>query len=624
MKQFKAESKKLLDMMINSIYTHKEIFLRELISNASDAIDKLYYRSLTDSTVTLTRNDYRIDLRVDKENRVLTLSDNGCGMTAEELEKNLGTIAKSGSLDFKKENKTGDDVSVIGQFGVGFYSAFMVADRIEVESRPYGGDQAARWISSGADGYTVEPCEKETHGTVIRMHLKEDADGETYSEFLETYRLENLIRKYSDYIHYPITLEKTVSKKKEDSDEYEQVTEVATVNSMVPLWKKDEKDVTKEEYNAFYRDKFGDWEEPLRVFRVKVEGSVTYTALLYIPSHAPYGYYSRDFEKGLQLYSSGVMIMDKCADLLPDCFSFISGLVDSEDLSLNISREMLQHDRQLKAIAKSLEKKIKNELAKLLENDREAYETFWKAFGLQMKFGVYSDFGLHKELLTDLLLFTSSDEDKLVTLAEFEASMPAEQKSIYYACGETADKIRLLPRTELLLDKGQKVLFLTEDVDEFALRTLDNYKEKKFVNIATEELDLGDENEESKRALEQKNETAKELLDYLTESLPGVAAVRFTDKLKTHPVCLTSEGDITLEMEKVMAGMPTDQKVKARLVLEINGEHPIADKLSALFESDKETLKDYTTILYTQARLIEGLPVENPTAYSLLVTKYMM
>ncbi len=623
MKQFKAESKKLLDMMIHSIYTHKEIFLRELISNASDAMDKLYYRSLTDPSVAMARSDYRMELSADKETRVLTLKDNGCGMTAEELEKNLGTIAKSGSLDFKKEHQTGDDVSVIGQFGVGFYSAFMVADRIEVESRPYGSDESTRWTSTGAEGYTVEPCDMTSHGTVIRMHLKEDSEGETYSEFLESYRLEALIRKYSDYIHYPILLEKTVYKKKEDSDETEAVTETVTVNSMIPLWKKDEKDVTEEEYEAFYRDKCGDWEKPLRHFRVKVEGSVSYTALLYLPSHAPYGYYSREFEKGLQLYSSGVMIMDKCADLLPDCFSFVTGLVDSEDLSLNISREMLQHDRQLKAIAKSLEKKIKNELLKLLESDREAYETFWKAFGLQMKFGMYSDYGLHKDLLTDLLLFSTSD-GKLETLSEVESTMPSSQKAIYYACGETEDKIRRLPRTELLLDKGQKVLFLTEDVDEFALRTLDSYKEKKFVNIATEELDLGEENEESKKALNEKNEQSKGLLTFLTEALPEVSAVRFTDKLKTHPVCLTSEGDITLEMEKVMASMPTDQKIKAKAVLEINLSHPMSDKLQALFEQDKDVLKDYASILYTQARLMEGLPVEDPTAYSLLVTKYMV
>ena len=623
MKQFKAESKKLLDMMINSIYTHKEIFLRELISNASDAIDKLYYRSLTDGSVTLNRSDYAIDIKVDRDNRIVTVSDNGCGMTADELEKNLGTIAKSGSLDFKNANGESEDISVIGQFGVGFYSAFMVSDRIEVESKPYGSDEANLWVSAGVDGYTVEPCEKESNGTTVRMHIKADSESENYSEFLETYRLEELIKKYSDYIRYPIRLTKQVNKKKEDSDEYESVTEVVTVNSMIPLWKKSESDVKKEEYESFYRDKFYDYEPPLKVVRASTEGTVSYTALLFIPSHAPYNYYTRDFEKGLQLYSSGVMIMERCADLLPDYFSFVSGLVDSDDLSLNISREMLQHDRQLKLIAKNLEKKIKNELQKMLENDRETYEKFWKAFGLQIKYGVYSDFGMHKDELSDLLLFTSSDEKKLITLSQYVDAMKEDQKEIYYACGETADKISLMPKTELLLDKGYQVLYLTEDVDEFCLRAMDSYKDKKFVNIASEELKLDDYSEDAKKALEQKNDEQKDLLAAIKEALPEVFAVRFTDKLKNHPVCLASEGQISLEMEKVMAQMPVDQKVKAQLVLEINASHPIAQKLADAYESDKEKLCDYAKMLYGQARLIEGLPIENPTEYSLLVSKYM-
>ena len=622
MKQFKAESKKLLDMMINSIYTHKEIFLRELISNASDAIDKLYYRSLTDSSVTVPRGDYAIDVKADREARTVTVSDNGCGMTEEELEKNLGTIARSGSLDFKSGLEKSDDVNVIGQFGVGFYSAFMVSDSIEVLSKPYGSDNAFRWSSRGAEGYTVEPCEKEGHGTTVIMHIKEDAEGENYSEFLEPYRLEELIKKYSDYIRYPIRLEKRVSRKKEGSDEYETVTEVVTVNSMVPLWKKDEKDVPKEEYDRFYMDKFGDYEPPLKTIRVKTEGTVSYTALLFIPSHAPYGYYSRDFEKGLQLYSSGVMITEKCQDLLPDCFSFVAGLVDSEDLSLNISRETLQHDRQLKLIGKSLEKKIKNELSSLLENDRESYEKFWKAFGLQMKFGVYSDFGAHREELQDLLLFTCSGEDKLCTLAEYIDSMPESQKDAYYACGETPQKISLMPRTELLLDKGFRILYLTEDVDEFSLRALGSYKDKKFVNIASEELELP-ENADGKEKADKLNSANSAMLDFLKSAL-GIHAVRFTDKLKTHPVCLASEGAVTVEMEKVLAGMPSEEKPKANLVLEINASHPIAEKLAGLYESDKDKLTDYARILYAQARIIEGLPVEDPAEYSLLVSKLML
>ena len=618
-KQFKAESKKLLDMMINSIYTHKEIFLRELISNASDAMDKLYYHSLSDGNTGLSRSDLEIRIDIDKENRTLTVSDNGCGMTAEELEKNLGTIARSGSLDFKQNNEKQEDVDIIGQFGVGFYSAFMVSDCVTVVSRAYGSDEAWKWTSRGADGYTVEPCEKAENGTVVTLHIKPDADGEDYSTFLETYTISSIVKKYSDYIRYPIRMDVPSRRLKEGSeDEYEDVIETRTLNSMVPIWKKNKSEVTEEEYESFYREKFFDYEPPVKVIHSKVEGAVTYSALLYIPSHAPFDYYSKEYEKGLQLYSSGVMIMEKCADLLPDYFSFVRGLVDSEDLSLNISREMLQHDMQLKVIAKSLEKKIRTELKKLMETDREAYEKFFKAFGMQLKYGVYENYGRNKEAVQDLLLFVSSAEKKMVSLSEYVSRMPESQSDIYYACGETVDKIDMLPQTEQLRDRGYEILYMTENVDEFAIKMLTEYEGKHFRNVCDDSLDLS--TDEEKQAIQAKNEEAKDLLAVMKEALgEAVQAVRFTNKLKNHPVCLTSEGDVSVEMEKVLSALPNAGDVRAKLVLEINASHPVAAKLQALFDSDPETLKKYACILYAQARLIEGMPIENPTEISTLI-----
>ena len=618
-KQFKAESKKLLDMMINSIYTHKEIFLRELISNASDAMDKLYYHSLSDGNTGLSRSDLEIRIEIDKENRTLTVADNGCGMTAEELEKNLGTIARSGSLDFKQNNDKQEDVDIIGQFGVGFYSAFMVSDCVTVVSRAYGSDEAWKWTSKGAEGYTIEPCEKAENGTVVTLHIKPDTDEEDYSTFLETYTISTIVRKYSDYIRYPIRMDVPTRRLKEGSeDEYEDVIETRTLNSMVPIWKKNKSEVTDEEYESYYREKFFDYEKPVKVIHSKVEGAVTYSALLYIPSHAPFDYYSKEFEKGLTLYSSGVMIMEKCADLLPDYFSFVRGLVDSEDLSLNISREMLQHDMQLKVIAKSLEKKIRTELKKLMENDREAYETFFKAFGTQLKYGVYENYGQNKDALQDLLMFVSSAEKKMVSLSEYVSRMPESQTDIYYACGETVDKIDLLPQTEQLREKGYEILYMTENVDEFAIKMLMQYEGKSFRNICDDSLDLS--SDEEKQEIRAKNEAAKELLAIMKEALgDAVQAVRFTNKLKNHPVCLTSEGEVSVEMEKVLSTLPNAGAVRARLVLEINAAHPVAAKLQALADSDPETLKKYARILYAQARLIEGMPIENPTEISTLI-----
>ncbi len=618
-KQFKAESKKLLDMMINSIYTHKEIFLRELISNASDAMDKLYYHSLSDGNTGLSRSDLSIRIELDKENRTLTVSDNGCGMTAQELEQNLGTIARSGSLDFKKENEKQEDVDIIGQFGVGFYSAFMVSDCVTVVSRAFGSDEAWKWTSRGADGYTVEPCEKAENGTVVTLHLKPDTEDEDYSTFLETYTISSIVKKYSDYIRYPIRMDVPTKKHKEGSeDEYEDVIETRTLNSMVPIWKKNKNEVTEEEYESFYREKFFDYEKPVKVIHSKVEGAVTYSALLYIPSHAPFDYYSKEYEKGLQLYSSGVMIMEKCADLLPDYFSFVRGLVDSEDLSLNISREMLQHDMQLKVIAKSLEKKIRTELKKLLETDREAYEKFFTAFGMQLKYGVYEQYGQNKDAIQDLLLFVSSTEKKPVTLSEYVARMPEGQSDIYYACGETVDKIDLLPQTEQLRDKGYEILYMTENVDEFAVKMLMEYEGKPFKNICADSLDLS--TEEEKQALQKTNEDAKDLLSAMKEAIgDAVQDVRFTNKLKNHPVCLTSEGDLSVEMEKVLNSLPNAGNVHAKLILEINASHPVAQKLRTLAADDSAALGDYAKILYAQARLIEGMPVENPTEISNLI-----
>ncbi|MBQ9086135.1 MAG: molecular chaperone HtpG [Clostridia bacterium] len=627
-KQFKTESKKLLDMMVNSIYTHKEIFLRELISNASDAIDKLYFRSLTDDTVTLKKEDYEIRITLDKESRTLTLRDNGCGMTREELENNLGTIAKSGSFDFKNdpEHKDKEQIDIIGQFGVGFYSAFMVSDHIVVESRAHGAEDAYRWESRGADGYTVEPCAKDSVGTVITLHIKEDGEEEKYSDFLDEYHIRGLVKKYSDYIRYPIRMLTENRRLKEGSkDEFETVTEDETLNSMVPLWKKNASDVTEEEYTTFYQEKFYDWEVPLKVIRQKTEGVSNFESLLFIPSHAPYNYYSRDFEKGLQLYSSGVLIMEHCKDLLPDYFSFVRGLVDSSDLSLNISREMLQHDRQLKAIAKAVEKKIASELSKLQTSDREKYEKFYDAFGAQLKWGIYNDFGMHKDVLQDLLLFRSSFEGKYVTLKEYVSRMKEEQKKIYFASGESVEKISLLPQVESVIAHGFEVLYLTEDVDEFALQMLRTYGEKEFSNVCQDNLDLA--TEEEKESLKEENESAKDLLDWIKESVgDGLHAVRFTGSLKNHAACLSSEGALSANMEKVLSKNPGNQaaNIKAELVLEINVHHPIADKLKKLFESDKDTLAKYSKVLYAQARLVSGLSIENPAEISELVCDLMV
>lgn len=623
-KPFKAESKKLLDMMIHSIYTHKEIFLRELISNASDAIDKLYYRSLSDNAVGLSRDDYAITLAVDKEARTITVADNGCGMTAQELESNLGTIAQSGSLKFKQDSETQDDVNIIGQFGVGFYSAFMVSDTVSVRSRAFGSDEANEWVSDGTDGYTIAPCEMDGHGTVITMHIKENAGEENYDEFLDSYRLSNIVKKYSDYIRYPIKMDFETSKKKEGTeDEYETVTETRTLNSMVPLWRKAKSEITPEEYNAFYSEKFYDYEPPIRVIHSKTEGQATYDALLFIPKHPPFDYYSKEYEKGLQLYSNGVLIMEKCGDLIPDYFSFVKGLVDSADLSLNISREMLQHDHQLKLIAKNIEKKIKSELLKMLGEERDKYEEFFKAFGIQLKFGVYSDYGIHKDELKDLLLFYSSADKKLSTLAEYVSRMKDGQDTIYYACGETLDKIDMLPQVDAVKDKGYEVLYLTDNVDEFALQVMAEFDGKKFANVCADSVDLSTEDE--KKSLAEENEQAKELLDLIKESLgDAVNAVRFTNKLKKYAVCLSSEGALSVEMEKTLNAMPGDNNVKAQTVLEINVSHPVVEKLKTLYESDRDKIAPYAKLLYAQARLIGGLSVENPAELSELICDLMV
>lgn len=624
-KQFKTESQKLLDMMINSIYTHKEIFLRELISNASDAIDKLYFRSLTDSSVGLSRSDYAIFLKADKAARTLTISDNGCGMSEDELENNLGTIAKSGSFDFKKDNDQKDEIDVIGQFGVGFYSAFMVADKITVISRPFGSEAAYRWESEGVDGYTVSECEKPTFGTEITLHIKEDGEDERYSEFLEEYRLRGLVKKYSDYIRYPIKMEVTNERLKEGTkDEYESVTEIEVLNSMVPIWKKSAADVSAEEYNSFYTEKFFDYEAPAKVITQKSEGTATFTALMFVPAHAPFNYYTKEFEKGLELYSSGVMIMERCSDLLPDYFGFVRGLVDSADLSLNISREMLQHDRQLKVIAKALEKKIKGELEKMMESDREKYEKFFDAFGMQLKYGLYQDYGMHKDTLKDLLLFKTSAKDGYVSLKEYAAAMKEEQKAIYYAAGESVEKIAMLPQVETVKSKSFEVLYLTDDVDEFALKMLGKYADKEFKNVTAEALDIA--TDEEKKAIKEENDYAEEMLKFMKEKLGKVSAVKFTNTLVKHPVCLSSEGELSVEMEKVLKKMPgADGNLPtANVVLEINLNHPIAAKLKSLYESDKERLEKYAKILYSEACLIGGISLENPAELTELISELMI
>lgn len=630
-KQFKAESKRLLDMMIHSIYTHKEIFLRELISNASDAIDKLYFKSLTDDKVGLNKDDFAIWIRPDKDAKTLTIIDNGIGMTEEELENNLGTIANSGSFKFKNENKLEEDNQIIGQFGVGFYSAFMVAKKVTVISKAYGSDKAYKWESEGVDGYTISEAEKESAGTEIILEMLEDTEDENYSEFLDQYRLKSLVKKYSDYIRFPVKMECTHSRPKEQSEEdkkanlepeYEDYIEVETLNSMVPLWKKNKSELKDEDYKHFYTEKFYDYSEPLKFAHISNE-MPAYNALLYVPSKAPFDYYSKEYEKGLQLYSNGVLIMDKCADLLPDYFSFVKGLVDSEDLSLNISREMLQHDRQLKVIAKSIEKTILNELKKMLKNEREKYEEFWKVFGLQLKYGIYSDYGLNKDKLQDLLMFTSSNEQKLVTLDEYVTAMPEDQKYIFYATGENAARIEQLPQTELVKDKGYEILYFTDNVDEFAIKTLRSYKEKEFKSVSADDLDL--DNGEKKEELKAKEEENSDMLKTLSDALEGkVAKVILSQRLKSHPVCLTSEGDISLEMEKVLNAMPMDQKIKAQRVLELNPEHEIFNKLVSLNASgNKETLGKYAKLLYDQALLIEGLSIDNPVEFSNLICELM-
>ena len=627
-REFKAESKRLLDMMIHSIYTHREIFLRELISNASDAIDKLYYQALTEDISGLSRDDFFIRITPDKDARTLTISDNGVGMNEEELEENLGTIAQSGSLAFKKENDQNEEIDIIGQFGVGFYSAFMVSDKVTVITKPYGSEKAWRWESSGAEGYTIEEAEKASHGTDIILTVKPSTEDENYDEFLEPYRLRELVKKYSDYIRYPIKMQVEHSHLKEGTGtedkpaEYETVLEDETLNSMVPIWKKNRSELKPEDYNQFYKEKFFDFQDPLLTIHSSTEGAATYNALLFIPSRPPFDFYTKEFQKGLQLYASGVLIMDKCADLLPDYFSFVRGLVDSQDLSLNISREMLQHDRQLKLIADRLTKKIKSELKSMLEKDREKYETFYKAFGLTLKYGVYSDYGAHKDTLQDLLLFYSSSEKKLVTLAEYKERMKEDQKYIYYACGDTVEKIDRLPQTELLKDHGYEILYLTDDVDEFALKMMRDFDGKEFRSAADKDLGIEEtaETEESKARAEE----SKELLRFMKDALEGkVKDVRLSTRLKSHPVCLSADGGISLEMEKVLNTMPGDQKVQAERVLELNADHPVFAKLKELFASNPDKVKSYAGLLYNQALLIEGLPIEDPVAFSTAVCALM-
>ncbi|MGN1328194.1 MAG: molecular chaperone HtpG [Eubacterium sp.] len=616
-KQFKAESKKLLDMMINSIYTHKEIFLRELISNASDAIDKLYFKSLTDDSVKMLKDDFKINIDIDKENRTITISDNGIGMTEEELENNLGTIAKSGSLNFKKENadsENAEDISVIGQFGVGFYSSFMVADKVEVVSKAFGDDKAHKWVSTGVDGYTIEECDKENAGTIITLHIKEDTENEHYSDYLEEYTIDELVKKYSDYIRYPIQMEMS-HQVPDPENEGEYITEITTetLNSMIPLWRKSKSEIKSEDYNEFYKNKFNDYSDPLAVIHTKTEGQATFDALMFVPENAPYDFYSKEYEKGLQLYSNGVLIMDKCSDLLPDYFSFVKGIVDSADLSLNISRETLQQDHQVRIIAKAIDKKIKNELAKMLNNDREKYEKFFKTFGLQLKYGVYANYGMEKDGLKDLLLFETSADDKPTTLKEYVGRMADSQNDIYYACGENAQKIAFLPQTEAVKEKGYEVLYFTDEVDEFAIQMLMEYEGKHFVNICKDDLDLSTDAE--KEAINKKNEDSKDLLEKMKNALDGeVTAVKLSNKLGSHPVSLSAEGYVSLEMEKVLNSMPgSNQGVKAQLVLEINSNHPIAEKLQS---ADDETVAKYAKLLYNSARLIAGLDLKNPTEFS--------
>ncbi|MED1471027.1 molecular chaperone HtpG [Bacillus salipaludis] len=623
-KQFQAESKRLLDMMIHSIYTQKEIFLRELISNSSDAIDKIYYKALTDDNLTFDKDLYYIKVAADKENRLLKITDTGIGMTAEELENNLGTIAKSGSLAFKTENESKDGHDIIGQFGVGFYAAFMVADVVTVISKALGSDQAYKWESKGAEGYTIVPFDKNEVGTEIILKIKENSEDENYDEFLEEYRLKSIIKKYSDFIRYPIKMDMTSRKLKEGSeDEYEDDVEEQVINSMVPIWRKNKSQLTDEDYQNFYSEKHYGFDKPLKHIHISVDGAVRYNAILYIPEKTPFDFYSPEYEKGLELYSNGVLIMNKCADLLPDYFSFVKGMVDSEDLSLNISREMLQHDRQLKLIAKNINKKIKSELQNLLKNERENYEEFYKSFGRQLKFGVYSDYGMHKEELQDLLLFHSSKEKKMVTLDEYVLRMPEDQKYIYYASGETIDRIDKLPQTELVADKGYEILYFTDDIDEFAIKMLMAYKDKEFKSVSSG--DLGIESDVDKNNTESEEKENKELFEAMKNILADkVKDVRISKRLKSHPVCITTDGEITLEMEKVLKSMPGNQNVKADRILEINVHHEVFTSLKDAFEKDQGKLSLYTNLLYNQALLIEGLQVPDPVEFTNDICKIMV
>ena len=620
-REFKTESKRVLDLMINSIYTNKEIFLRELISNASDALDKLYYLSLTNKDIKVKKNDLEIKIDLDKEARTLTITDNGCGMTEDELENNLGVIAESGSLHFKEENDGKDDVNIIGQFGVGFYSAFMVSDKVVVESKSYKEEDSHIWESTGVDGYTISKGKKETTGTKITLYLKKDTEDYNYSDFLTEYKIRSIIKKYSDYISYPIKMVVENTRKKEDSDEYETYTEEATLNSMVPLWKKDKKNIKTEEYNNFYQDRFHDYEEPLKVLHFNMEGNVNFTALLFIPSHAPYDFYSKEYEKGLALYTNGVLIMDKCSDLLPDYFSFVKGVIDTEDIPLNISRETLQDNKNIKLIAKSIESKIKKELLSMLSDERDKYEEFYKAFGMGLKFGIYNDYGINKDKLSDLVMFYSSKDKKLTTLKEYTERMKEGQESIYYACGESVDKIDMMPQVESVKDKYE-ALYLTEYVDEFTIITLAEYNSKKFVNVSSENTDIS--TEEEKKHINEINDNNKDMLSSMKDLLgDSVKEVKFTSKLKNHPVCLTTEGEVSTSMEKVINSMPTGEKIRASEVLEINSNHKIADKLKELYKDNKEEFEKYTKVIYFEARLIEGLPIDNPTEMSNLMCDIM-
>lgn len=621
-KQFKAESKRLLDLMINSIYTHREIFLRELISNSSDAIDKIYYKALTDDSITFDKDNYYIKIYIDKDNRTLKISDTGIGMTKEELDDNLGVIAKSGSLKFKKENDTEDGHDIIGQFGVGFYSAFLVADTVTVISKAFGSDEAYKWESKGVEGYTIEPCEKDSVGTDIILKIKENTEEENYDEYLEEYTIKSIIKKYSDFIRYPIKMDVTEKKLKEGTEnEYEDIIEEKTINSRVPIWRKNKNELTDEDYDNFYAEKHYGYDKPIKHIHVSVDGMVSYNSILYIPEKTPYDFYTKDYEKGLELYSNGVMIMNKCSDLVPDYFSFVKGIVDSEDLSLNISREILQHDRQLKLIAKNIKTQIKNGLLDTLKNERDKYEKFYASFGRQLKYGVYSEFGSHKEDLQDLLMFYSSKEKKLVTLDEYVSRMPEDQKYIYYAAGESIERIEKLPQTEMVSDKGYEILYFTEDIDEFAVRMLMSYKEKEFKSVSSGDLGIEDKEQEVTESEEKEN---KDLFEAMKTTLAGkVKTVKASKRMKKYPVCLSNEGDLTIEMEKVLNSMPNNEKVKAEKVLEININHDVFKSLKSAYENDKDKFNLYTNVLYNQALLIEGLPINDPVEFTNNICKIM-